>query len=118
MAKRIKTREITIIDDKGTFSTFFNMFGNESEYDFEGLSALRSLLSNQKARTLHMIKTKNPESVYALSKLLERTFKSTYDDVKLLERFGFIELVSIKKGKRQCLKPVISADSIKIEVKL
>ena len=61
MAQRTKTREITIVDKAGTFNTFFKRFsGEQEEYDFEGLSALRKLLSNQKAKILHTIKTKNP----------------------------------------------------------
>ncbi|MEK6899361.1 MAG: hypothetical protein AABW79_04670 [Nanoarchaeota archaeon] len=118
MATKTKVREITITDDKGTFSTFFKMFGNESPYDFEGLSALRKLLSNEKARILHTIKAKKPSSVYALAKLVSRNFKSVYEDVKLLERFGFIELKKEGTGKRTRLKPSILADTVHIEIKI
>lgn len=118
MAAKTKVREITITDDRGTFSTFFKMFGNESPYDFEGLGALRNLLSNEKAKILHTIKIKKPTSVYNLAKQVSRDFKSVYSDVKLLERFGFIELVKEGTGKRVRLKPVISVDSVHIEIKI
>ena len=118
MAIKTKTREITITDDRGTFSTFFKMFGNESPYDFEGLSALRNLLSNEKAKILHTIKMRKPSSVYALAKLISRDFKSVYQDVKLLERFGFIQLVKEGTGKRNRLKPIIIVDTIHIELKI
>src|SRR3989338_4494586 len=118
MAVKSKTREITIVDDKGTFATFFRKFYGESEYDFEGLAALRQVLSNEKARILHAIKTKSPNSIYALAKILGRDFKSVNDDLKLLERFGFIDLIAQKTGKRSRLKPQVVIDTIKIEIKI
>lgn len=119
MASKSKTRDITITDDSGAFSTFFRHFSPEShEYDFEGLSALRKLLSNQRARLLHVIKTKKPGSIYALAKLLSRDFKSVFDDIKLLERFGFVELTAEKTGNRERLKPILISDTIHINIKV
>ncbi len=117
MAKKTKTRQITLINEKGTFSSLFKRFSGDS-YDFEGLSALRNLLSNEKARMLHIIKTKSPKSIYDLAKILGRDFKSVSDDVKLLQRFGFLDLVEEKTGKRARLKPVISVDTLNIEVRI
>jgi predicted transcriptional regulator len=114
-----KTREITIKEEGNAFNVFFKKMGNEKKaFDFEGLSALRKLLSNEKARLLHVIKSKSPNSIYGLAKILGRDFKSVSDDVKLLERFGFIDLISEKSGDRERLKPVIVVDEIKISVKL
>tara|TARA_Y100000310_G_scaffold340813_1_gene437867 strand:+ start:1286 stop:1645 length:360 start_codon:yes stop_codon:yes gene_type:complete len=119
MAKKTKTREITIEEDKGTFSTLFKKFSGEKEdYNFEGLSALRHLLSNEKARMINVIKNKDPISIYDLAKKLGRDFKSVNDDIKLLERFGFIDLIQEKTGKRNRLKPVIVVDSIYLQIKL
>jgi len=117
MAKKTKTRQIILVNESGSFKTLFKKFTAEKKnYDFEGLSALRNLLSNEKARILNVIKLKKPTSMYHLSKLLERDFKSVSDDVKLLERFGFIDLIAEKTGKRGRLKPVIVVDSINIEI--
>ena len=119
MAQKTKTRQITIVGDKGTFQTLFKRFsGEKKSYDFEGLSALRNLLSNEKARALHVIKNKQPKSIYELSRILERDFKSVYDDVKLLERFGFVELISERTKNRDRLRPLVVVDSINIEVKI
>ena len=74
---------------------------SKKDYDFSGILALRQLLSNEKARILHVIKTQSPTSIYDLSKKLDRTFKSVNDDLKLLERFGFIELIEEKTKKRR-----------------
>lgn len=119
MAQKIKTREITIVEEKGTFSTLFKrLYGESDEYSFEGLSAVRHLLSNEKARLLHIIKTRAPTSIYGLAKLLGRDFKAVNEDVKTLERFGFIDLIEEKSGKRARLKPVIVIDTLRIEIKL
>lgn len=119
MASRTKTREITISDEAGTFSTFFKKFtGESSSYDFEGIGAFRQLLSNEKARILHVLKTKKPSSLYALSKILKRDFKAVNQDLKVLERFGFVELVAEKTGKRERLRPILAIDTLNISIRV
>lgn len=119
MAQKTKSKQITIVDEKGKFGVFFKMLhGSKSDYDFQSLSALRNLLSNEKARLLHIVKTKNPKSVYSLAKILQRDFKSVSEDVKLLEKFGFIDLIAEKTGKRDRLKPVVILDSLILELKI
>ena len=118
MAEKSKTREITIIDEEGVFNTFFKRFTGEKEYDFGGLAVVRKLLSNEKARLLHTLKTKNPSSIYELSKILKRDFKSVSDDIKLLEKFGFIEIVAEKTGKRERLKPILIIDNMYLKIKI
>lgn len=119
MAVKTKTREITIVEDSGTFSTFFKRFtGEDTDYDFEGISALRKLLSNEKSRIIRTIKLRNPKSLYELAKMLKRDFKSVREDVKLLERFGFIDMISEKSGKRERLRPIVVVDSINIHIKI
>ncbi len=117
MAERSKTREITITEDKGSFTTFFRRFSGEKEFDFGGLHTLRKLLTNEKARLLHIVKFSKPNSIYMLAKALGRDFKSVNDDVKLLEKFGFIELIAEKSGKRERLKPMLVVDSMYIHLK-
>jgi len=119
MTKGTKTRDIDIVDKGGTFASFFGrVTGEHSDYNFEGISALRQLLSNEKAKILHIIKTKKPSSIYNLAKIINRDFKSVNEDVKFLERFGFIDLIAEKTGKRERLKPVIVVDSIHINIRV
>ena len=113
-----KTREITITESKGVFSLFKKPASSKQEFDFSGILALRQLLSNEKARILHVIKTQKPISIYDLAKKLNRGFKSVNDDVKLLERFGFIELTAEKTKNRIRHKPEILVDTITIHVKI
>jgi len=117
MAKKIKVMDIDIVEESGAFTTFFKrMAGEHSGYDFEGLAALRHLLSNEKAKILHFIKLKKPNSIYQLAKMLKRDFKSVNEDIKLLEKFGFIDLIAQKTGKRERLKPILVVDSVHINV--
>ena len=113
-----KVIDITISESKGAFSMLKKGLLSKEEYDFEGLSALRRLLSNEKARMLHVLKTQRPDSIYTLAKKLGRNFKTVNDDIKLLERFGFIELVEEKTKNRIRHKPVLLIDSLTINLKI
>ena len=116
--ERIKVREITITQSKGAFSIFRKQKIAKGDYDFSGILALRQLLSNEKARILNVIKTENPISIYDLAKKLSRGFKSVSDDIKLLERFGFIELIAEKTKNRVRHVPKIVVDTVTIHIKV
>jgi predicted transcriptional regulator len=113
---KTKTLEISITESKGAFSLF--KMGEKKKYDSSGVLALRQLLSNEKARILHVIKTQKPSSIYDLAKKLGRGFKSVNDDIKLLERFGFIDLVEEKTKNRKRYRPEIIVDSVTIHLKI
>lgn len=117
MAKT-KIREITIRESKGAFSIFKTPEISKESYDFSGMLALRQLLSNEKARILDVIKTQKPISIYDLAKKLKRGFKSVNDDVRLLEKFGFIDLIEEKTKNRIRHKPIMAADTITIHIKI
>ena len=118
MAEKSKVREITIIDEGTTFDVIVRKFTGEKDFDFEGLTLLRRLLSNEKAKLLHTVKKRNPGSIYELAKMLGRNFKSVSDDIKLLEKFGFIDMIAEKSGKRARLRPVLVVDSMHIHIKV
>ncbi len=119
MAQRSKTREIVLIDKKGTFSILSKkLSGKKEEFDFKSLSALRSILSNEKARLLNVIKTQEPKSIYKLAKILKRDFKSVFEDIKLLERFGIIDRVLEKTGKRESHRPILTIDTLNIIINI
>ena len=118
MAKKtIKIRTITLSEKEGTFSTIFHRFKGNKKQASE-IANLRSLLSNEKARLLHIIKTKQPASIYELTKLLGRDFKAVRQDIRLLEKFGFIELISSHKHGRELLRPVVDVDKLIININL
>lgn len=116
MAKQTKTRSITLTEKEGKFSSIFSRIkGNKKTSE---VGDLRNLLSNEKARLLHICKTKKPDSIYKLAKLLGRDFKAVRHDIKILERFGLVELISSHKQGRERLRPVIDADQIVITLNL
>jgi len=119
MASKMKTREITIVDHEGAFSVFFKKLATDNQiYDFDGLASLRKLLSNERAKMLHVLRVGKPQSIYDLAKKLGRDFKSVSDDIKLLERFGFVDMVAEHTGKRKRLKPVLVINAINIVMKI
>ena len=116
-SKRYRTMYLDIgAKEGGIVSRFLAKKTKKSDYNPEDIELLRKLFSNQKTRILYTLKKKKPKSIYDLSKLLKRDFKSVYRDLKLLERFGFVEFFSEKKGKREALKPVLKIDSLNLEI--
>lgn len=113
-----KTREITITQAQGAFSVLGKSWFAKEDYNFDGLSALRRLLSNERARLLHVIKTQKPTSIYDLAKKLGRNFATVSDDIKLLVRFGLITLVAEKTKNRKRHRPELAADSVVINLKV
>jgi len=115
MTQKTKTRIVNINITPNAFSTIFKRFvGEKSDYEFSGLSDLRQILSNEKAKILYAIKYYKPQSLYHLAKMLDKDFKSLTEDVKTLERFGFIELKREHQGKRIKLRPVLAVNSMQI----
>tara|TARA_Y100000310_G_C20689977_1_gene821600 strand:- start:3679 stop:4035 length:357 start_codon:yes stop_codon:yes gene_type:complete len=115
--KNTKTRTISISGKEGTFSTIFQRFKSSKKEDSE-ISILRQLFSNEKARLLHICKTKEPFSIYELAKLLGRDFKAVRHDIRLLEKYGFIELISSHKDGRERLRPIVDIDQLVITINL
>lgn len=116
-----KTRIIDIYEKSGAFTSVLRRFSKKDkhEYNYSDLALLRKLLSNEKARLLHTIKTKKPTSIYQLAKILGRDFKSVRDDIILLKKFGFIDLVHEKsKTKRTSLKPTLNVNAINIVIRI
>jgi len=107
-----------IKESNSIFSLFTKSSISKEDYNFDELESLKRLLSNERARMLHTIKTKKPTSIYDLSKKLNRTFKSVFEDIKLLKRFGFINLVEEKINNRIRHRPEIVIDKLIINVQI
>lgn len=112
------TREINIKESKGAFSLFKRTVRGKEEYDYSGIYALRQLLNKEKIRLLTVIKTEKPSSLYDLAKRLNRGFKSIHDDIKLLERFGFVEISEEKINNRIRHKPKLVTDTITVHIRI
>ena len=110
--KITKTRYLEINVKEGGFVS--KLTGGSKKYNFSDIALLRKLLSNEKSKILHVLRSKKPGSIYALAKILKRDFKSVHQDIKLLERFGFIELHKARKGKRESLIPQLVVNQMQI----
>lgn len=122
MANEEKTGHVEVRLKHGAFSTFFKRFRVEGKryggLDFSDITALRQLLSNEKARILWTLQNKKPGSIYELAKMLGRDFKSVRQDIELLKQFGFVKLISESKGKRKKLKPLLNLQKLSITISL
>ena len=116
MAQKIREGivNISLEPERSTFSALLHLFSKEDLFSEVGL--VRSILSNEKEKILHTIKEKKPVSIYVLAKELGRDFKAVSHDLKLLEKYGFIELVKQSKGKRKMLKPILAIDNLQINI--
>jgi predicted transcriptional regulator len=117
LEKTIKTKTITLSEKEGAFSTIFNRFKGKKSFNSD-ISNLRKLLSNERAKLIHVIKTKQPGSIYELAKILGRDFKAVRQDIRLLEQFDLIELISSIKNSRERLRPLIDTDKLVITIDL
>jgi len=115
MTKEIKTRTVTLAGKEGGFSTIFSRFKGKKKQESE-VFQLRQLFSNERAKLIHTIKTNKPDSMYELAKILGRDFKAVRHDIKILEDFGIVELISSHKHGRERLKPVVDADQVVITI--
>lgn len=113
---KTKIRNVEIRESRGTFSIFNEKEFSKKDYNFDGIDSLKKLLGKEKARMIDCIKYKKPNSIYELSKILNRPFKAVIDDIKLLERFGIIEIKSEKTKKRIRHKPEIISDHLIIHI--
>ena len=114
--KRTKVRYVEVNVKSGNFVS--KLIGEKKSHDFSDIKLLRNLLSNEKSRILYVLKSKNPKSIYELAKILGRDFKSVREDIRVLERFGFIEFHAEKTGNRESLKPVLIIDSLQIQIEI
>lgn len=79
---------------------------------FTSLEAFRKALTPKRLELLHIIKTRKPSSINELSRFAKRNIKNVAEDVKHLERIGFIV---IEEGKRKSM-PVVKYDRINLEI--
>jgi predicted transcriptional regulator len=117
--KNTKTLYVDVnVAEEGIISRFLSKKSKGSDYDPSDMDLLRTIFSNEKARILYFLKKHKPKSIYELAKILKRDFKSVYRDLKVLERFEFVEFVSEKKGERESLRPVLAIDSLNIQISI
>lgn len=124
MAKKLKGVKKVVVklggEEKSFFTTVFRPLPFQPGEPEFSVKQFRQLLSDEKARIMHVLRMKKPRSLYALAKLLGRDFKAVRQDTKLLEKFGLIRLVSEfdKKARKKRLRPVLDADKLLVRIEI
>lgn len=84
---------------------------------FDNWTSFRGFMSLQKLEILTMISCVEPNSIYELTRLLDRSLAAVQKDCEALEQVGFISLEKKKTGRGQVV-PRLKFDYDKIVVKL
>jgi len=82
---------------------------------FESIEGLRNVLTKRRLELISIVRHKKPQSIYELSKILNRDLKSVNTDLKVLRENDFVEFRKISHG-RQRVVPVVLFDKIDISV--
>lgn len=82
--------------------------------NFENFEIYKKILTPRRLELLKFIKSKKPKTIKALSVEIKRDFKNVYDDVKLLESVGLVELKKSELG----LVPVTIYDEIEMNIRI
>ena len=84
---------------------------------FDSWSSFRGFMSLQKLEILTMISSLEPNSIYELTRLLDRSLSAVQKDCEALEQVGFITLKKKMTGRGQVV-PRLKFNYDKIVVKL
>ena len=82
---------------------------------FTDLRAFRRALTDQRLALLRAIRSKNPDSVYALAKVVMRDVKNVSGDLAILEQLGVVELMKTKTPRGK-VKPILPYDAINLDI--
>jgi predicted transcriptional regulator len=75
----------------------------------------RAIFTEGRLRIIQVLKTKSPQSIYALAKLLNRDFKNVYEDVIFLAQLEVLKIEEATSGRKQ-KKPILLCDKILFEM--
>ena len=85
------------------------------EVSFENIDTLRKVLTEKRLELWHVIKEKNPASLYELAQLVVRDLKSVNSDIQILEELGLISLKEVHEARKK-VKPHLEFDRIQVEI--
>jgi len=81
---------------------------------FTSLEAARNFLTPKRMELLHVIKKKNPHSLYELAKYTRRGFSSVLRDISLLTKHGLVKLTKTASSQRNAVYPTVDYDAINL----
>ena len=88
-----------------------------SGISFESIEGLRKVLTKRRLELLSVVRHKKPQSIYELSKILNRDLKSVNIDLKVLQEKDFVEFKKLNDARHRVV-PVVGFDKIDIMVKV
>ena len=123
MAMKVKEIRIVVRPSEEDFDEVVDTFNKiergedvkDEKIVVESLDVLRKALTPERLRIIHVIKTKKPESIYELAKILGRDRASVTRDLEYLKLLGLIEFEDVK-DVRDKKKPVVTYDEIVISI--
>ncbi len=121
---KIKNIKITIKDHGKVMAEFAEALGKarrgeyiepHQEVSFENIDSWRKFFTDKRLELLHVIKQKEPDSIYELAQLVNRDFKSVSADLTILHDLGLLSLEKTH-DERERVKPIIEFEKISMEI--
>ena len=121
----MKVMTINIKNEVQVMKDFGNAFKNAQKRRpfkkktgtyFTDLDAVRNFLTPRRLELLHVIKEKNPHSLYELAKFVDRSFPSILRDVEILTTHGLIKLSKDALSVRNAVQPEVNYDMINLRI--
>lgn len=124
MSMKVKRIEIEVkpfkADEKDVAEAFKKISKGEKIREdkivVESLDELRKVLTKERIRLLHAIRTKKPKSIYDLSLMLERDRKATITDIEILKRLGLVKIAKRRTMKRIRTVPTVPYTKIDVAI--
>lgn len=90
--------------------------GPREEVGFTSLEAARNFLTRERLALLRAIRTRHPESLYELAKMVGRDFKNVQEDIRILERHGLVQIAKRPRGGRNVKVPRVPFEEIALKI--
>ena len=112
----IKIRNLSDLKEemRRAFKGEFVGVQKKNEIIFLNFESASKVFSKNKMQILQTIAQEQPQSIYELSKILSKDFKTVHTDVKYLETVGLIDLVQTD-DVRNGLRPVAKFSGIELD---
>ncbi|MBN1157248.1 hypothetical protein JXA85_06505, partial [Candidatus Woesearchaeota archaeon] len=89
----------------------------EDSLSFQSLNQAKKFFTPKRLELLKAIRHNDPESIYALAKMVRRTSENVNTDVKLLKQLGFVEITKTKDVRKKTV-PRVNYDRLTLEIPL
>lgn len=83
---------------------------------FTSLEAARNFLTRERLGLLRTIKTRRPQSIYELARMVGRDLKNVQDDIGILERHGLVRIAKRPRGTRTVKVPRVPFEAITLKI--